>query len=266
MPDDKKISELTDGNPALNTDELVVDRSGVNFRVTAGSLANLASPSLASIIRNYKYWVSTGRNSVGSGGLIGWLITNFANDDNGVSATATNPAGNELKTQGSLDNTPATIYDSTSPSPVTSVGTLGTAIFSAAFGTVTNNTRWIGFTDAVLGTPGTAMNSDTPSANVIGFMWSSTIGSGNWQAVCQTDSSHQTLVDTGVAASSTARHLFKIVKTGGSIAFFIDNAQVATITTNIPAAASTLQQFMYLMNHVITQQSLFAYFMYSDVA
>lgn len=265
MANDEKISQLTNGDPAQGGDELVVDRSGSNFRVSAASIADLAAPSLAAVIRNYKYWVSTGRNSVQSGGTLGWVITNFANDDNGAPATATNPAGNELKTQGSVDNTPATVYDSTSPA-VTSVGTLGTALFSAAFSTVTNNTRWIGFSDAELGTPGTAMNSDTPAANVIGFMWSSTIGSGNWQAVCQTDASHQTLVDTGIPASSTSRHLFKMVKTGGAVVFSIDGTQVATVNTNVPAAATLLKQFMYLMNHVITQQSLFAYFMYSDVA
>lgn len=40
MPD-LKISQLTPGDPALSSDELPVNRSGTNFKVTAGSIASI---------------------------------------------------------------------------------------------------------------------------------------------------------------------------------------------------------------------------------
>lgn len=38
---DKKISALTNGNPAISTDLIPIDRSGANFSVSVGSLANI---------------------------------------------------------------------------------------------------------------------------------------------------------------------------------------------------------------------------------
>ena len=44
MPD-LKISQLTAGNPAQSGDEIPINRSGSNFKITAGSIASLASIS-----------------------------------------------------------------------------------------------------------------------------------------------------------------------------------------------------------------------------
>ena len=42
MPN-KKISQLTDGNPAQSADQIPINRAGANFRVTAGSIIDLAT-------------------------------------------------------------------------------------------------------------------------------------------------------------------------------------------------------------------------------
>jgi hypothetical protein len=44
---DKKISQLTDGNPAQSNDEIPISRSGANFRITPASIVNLGVASLA---------------------------------------------------------------------------------------------------------------------------------------------------------------------------------------------------------------------------
>ena len=41
---DTKISALTSGDPAQSGDEIPIARSGANYKVTAGSVAALATP------------------------------------------------------------------------------------------------------------------------------------------------------------------------------------------------------------------------------
>lgn len=260
---DQKISALTNGNPAQSGDLLPIDRSGANFAVSAGSIASLASPSVLSSFKNWKYWTSRGTNGVTSQTPFGWIIANFSTSDLGITQTATDPPGNQQKTQGSVDNTPATVYDA-STTAIMSPGTLDTSLFGVKFSQTTQQTAWIGFTDALLGNPGTAMNSDTPAANVIGFIQSPTITNPtHWHAVCQTDASHQTLVDTGVVVD-TNRHQFAILAGGGGFEFYIDGVLKATITTNVPAASTALQQFIYLMNHAVGQHDFIVYYLYQD--
>lgn len=43
---DKKISQLTDGNPAQSNDQIPISRAGANFRITPGSIVNLGVASL----------------------------------------------------------------------------------------------------------------------------------------------------------------------------------------------------------------------------
>lgn len=86
MPTDLKISQLTNGNPALTGDLLPVDRSGSNFAVTAASIAALASspaitgpgggffgPGLTDI---NSLFGATSLNSVGSGQSGGVIAAN----------------------------------------------------------------------------------------------------------------------------------------------------------------------------------------------
>ncbi|HLM79008.1 MAG TPA: hypothetical protein VK302_00105 [Terriglobales bacterium] len=50
MPD-AKISQLTDGDPALSTDLIPIERAGTNFAVSAGTIAELAPlPTLPELL------------------------------------------------------------------------------------------------------------------------------------------------------------------------------------------------------------------------
>lgn len=80
--------------------------------------------------------------------------------------------------------------------------------------------------------------SNTPAVPTIAFRAANSTDV-NWQAVCSTGSS-QTTVNTGVAVSTAASHVFEIAYDGTNVYFYIDGVLVATISTNIPTAASTL--------------------------
>jgi hypothetical protein len=80
-------------------------------------------------------------------------------------------------------------------------------------------------------------HSDTPAANFAGFRWSSDIDT-NIKAVCQTSASNQTVVDTGVAPSSSTPQKLEIQSTtSGTVVFLINGAQVASIDSNVASVA-----------------------------
>jgi hypothetical protein len=78
--------------------------------------------------------------------------------------------------------------------------------------------------------------SDTPyTANpFIGFVSSST----NWQAICSSGAS-PTIQDTGIACDTTS-HIFKIITSGSSVKFYIDNILVNTISISLPSSGTLL--------------------------
>ena len=87
----------------------------------------------------------------------------------------------------------------------------------------------------------TNFSTDNPVANVVGFRLSQLAGDTTWQAYCSTDDTHFTVVDTGVAPDLTgAHHIFELRHaqgTPGTVLFFIDGAQVASISTNVPVSS-----------------------------
>jgi hypothetical protein len=70
------------------------------------------------------------------------------------------------------------------------------------------------------------------------FRYTHSVNAGKWQAVCRSNGV-ETAVDTGIVAAANAWDLLAIqVNASGTQAVFkIDGVTVATITTNIPAAA-----------------------------
>lgn len=88
-----KISSLINGNPALTGDLLPMDRAGVNFSVTAGSIASLASPALPAHLTYTDPTLTVSAAGFGSGsvalsGNTSGTATITAPD---VAGTATNP-------------------------------------------------------------------------------------------------------------------------------------------------------------------------------
>jgi hypothetical protein len=80
------------------------------------------------------------------------------------------------------------------------------------------------------------MNSDTPSANIVGFGFATDVDT-TIKAVCRTVSPWQTVVDTGAGPSTSNPQLFEIVPTSGGerVTFYNDGTLAATISTNVPA-------------------------------
>ena len=101
---------------------------------------------------------------------------------------------------------------------------------------MTSSRYWNGITDCSTTNMGATFFSDTPAANFVGFRFSTGAGDTNYQAVCQTGSSNQTVVDTGVAPGSVADKL-EFKPSGGNVLFYINGTLVATISTNVPSNA-----------------------------
>lgn len=110
-----------------------------------------------------------------------------------------------------------------------------------AAGGTTNVRYWQGvtvFNSALGGTGGvdvlgtTSLATDTPLRGTVGFRYSSGVDT-TWQAVAETTAGGQTLVNTGIAID-TNPHTFAITTTGLAATYYIDGAQVATISTNMP--------------------------------
>lgn len=125
---------------------------------------------------------------------------------------------------------------------------LGAAIPAAGLGSTTP----IMETRVVLQAP---ISSTTES--IIGFTQSFMVvnnggcmvaatSTNNWQAICDTDSSHVTQVDTGVATSTTVDTLFRLELAPNRFTVYSKTSpynsmtKVAEITSNIPGAASGL--------------------------
>ena len=100
---------------------------------------------------------------------------------------------------------------------------------------------WFGVSDFTYTSAEPVLNSDTPAANIVGFRWSAGTDI-NIKAVCQTDATHHTIVDTGVTPDLSTPQVLEIVPTsnGTVITFYINRVLVATISTNVPATTVTM--------------------------
>ena len=104
---------------------------------------------------------------------------------------------------------------------------------------------WFGLSDSTDTAAQSVMNSDAPAANVIAFRWDSGVDT-NFQAICQTDATHQTKVNTGIAPNLSTPQIFEIVpsSSGTVMNFYINGALVATISTNVPATTTNMGSYI----------------------
>lgn len=177
-----------------------------------------------------------------------------------VDATATAPAALQYKTLASPSQT-----------NVQSNGNLGAHYQQITLGILksyqtrlqlnqtTTSRAWIGIGAIVGG--GATLAADNPltnvnSQNLCMFRYSTNVPDTNWQAFVGTTGTSFTLVDTGVAAD-TSSHLFEIQFDGTNVLFFIDNVQVAKISTNVPATSVLMQDMNYLDNVSTSNQISF---------
>jgi len=149
-----------------------------------------------------------------------------------TSTSTTNSQGIELSPNGTYNGT----Y---------TLGSLG--VFSSLRARVkveesTNVRYWIGVHTVVSGASvsGTTMyHTNTPNEAYIAFRYAAGTDT-HWVATSGTATANQTVVDTGVSVDTAASHKFEISYTSGSATFYIDNALVATITTNLPPTSTLL--------------------------
>lgn len=108
----------------------------------------------------------------------------------------------------------------------------------------TNARYWIGFSDIIA--VAAVFNTNTPAANFVGFRY--TVGTdAHIMAVCQTDATHQTLVDTGILPTfSTTPQTFEVVPTasGATMTFYINGSLVASISTNVPVNSTPMSSLV----------------------
>ncbi len=118
-----------------------------------------------------------------------------------------------------------------------SFGTIARYTVRFAPGQTTNARFWIGLGD--VNGPGDYSNtvyaSDAPPRFYCMFRYSVTTDT-HWKAICATDASHQTIVDTGITPVTTPSTLFEIVPNAAmtAVVFYINGSAVANITTNLP--------------------------------
>jgi len=133
--------------------------------------------------------------------------------------------------------------------------------------TLTNARYWVGMGD-VNGPSdysSAVYASNTPARFYCMFRFAAGTDT-NWQAICATDATHQTIVDTGVLPVTASSTLFEIAPTTAmtSVSFFINGTSVATITTNLPTAANR-PMTAWMADNENTATSVGAVFYWSQV-
>lgn len=263
----EKISQMPSGNPAQGGDLIPIARSGSNFGITAASIAALATSGggvLGQWPGNWFGWAV-------QGSIIGGTFPGTMNCNPGqlngsypvaiVPPTATAPRGAKIQSSGLVNA--SGIGDQVN---FITLGTIRDWFMKGAIDGLTHSRYWIGFNDAGFSNIPTTMNSNTPAANACAFRWNSDTDGANFKAICQTDASHQTVVDTGVAVVQDAIHLFEIVPQGGgtSVNFYIDGVNVATISTNVPSNTTAMSWCFTVdgLNHGTTNFNFIYYYMY----
>lgn len=98
---------------------------------------------------------------------------------------------------------------------------------------------WIGMSDAA--TVAAQGASDTVAGNYACFRYSTTAPDANWKCITMNGVT-QTVVDSGIAVD-TGVHKFEVIFNDSvpNVVFKIDGKVVATITTNLPSAATALR-------------------------
>lgn len=120
---------------------------------------------------------------------------------------------------------------------------------NAAYFANTTVRNWVGLFDGLDGNTGD-LAAPFPIFNMVAFRFDTSVGDTHWQAICQTDATHHTVVDTGIVPDvSGALHTFEFRMAQGvpgTVNFFIDGTQVASINTNVPASTTFFNYVAYV--------------------
>lgn len=245
---DKKISQLTPGT-ALVGDAIPIARSGANFQVPVSSILSLvpaAQPDASRVRYTCPKWQS---NPAMYDVPQAWISP--TDSGNGsitfavIQPTASSPGIFKLSTDPS--NTFCGGWQGGSL-PIT-LGLVESTVLNVSFYNSTNVRYFVGLVDSIAGFGTGYLGFDFPTQNMVCFRYSTAAGDTTWKAICQTDDTHHTVVDTAIPIDTTgALHKFEIRTAQGvpgTILFFIDDVQVASISTNVPAATLFMTYVAY---------------------
>lgn len=248
---DKKISQLVPGT-ALVGDAIPIARAGSNFQVPVSSILDLvpdppaAQPDASRVRYVCPKWQSipllydvpqawVAPTDSGNGTVTFAVIQPTASSP-GIYKLSTDASGTFIGAwQGGVLAITLGLVESTS--------------IEVSFYNSTNVRHYVGLVDSIAGVGTGFLSSDTPTQNLAAFRYSTAAGDTTWKATCQTDDTHHTIVDTGIAIdTSGALHKFE-VRTAqgvpGTVLFLIDDVQVASISTNVPSATLFMTYIAY---------------------
>jgi hypothetical protein len=210
----------------------ITDEGGgnINLQAGGGTFQNTIGSTAAGVVGN----------SFSQGSNIGMALTPIGNSALGISSGPSATEGCFVPLQGSSSDQVGALIDVTFN---ISLGILKDWFCKVTLVGTTSSRYWMGISDTTSSNVGNVLFSDTPAANFVGFLWSSSVGGGgNYNAVCQTDATHQTLVDTGVSLGVGDKLEFK--SSGSSVLFYINGSLVATISTNVPSTSLGLSSVL----------------------
>ena len=117
--------------------------------------------------------------------------------------------------------------------------------------TSSNNIRiWVGMTSDTTNASSWAAEAASSNPNFAYAAFRYAAGTdAHWKAVCATNSSNQTVVDTGVSVDTVNSTLLEIVPVSSSaVRFYINGTLVATVTSNIPSFSTGVQCYWTVDN------------------
>jgi len=229
------VANIVKSGTLVQPDEVVIDFVPKGDKGDTGATG---PPGAGGTVSDWLFFAERSQNFHNGGvTLIGDAWTSTASSVNAVAADANNPQGRDLRTSATTNN--SAYYES----PTTSF-----RLFSLNNKTVmwvklneTVSTRsWLGYTNATAAN--LFLQTETMTVVFVGFRFSTSLPDTNWQAVV-CDGTSQTVVDTGVAPSTTVGQLFRIEwnRGGGEIRFYIGSALVATVITTLPTADTAMR-------------------------
>jgi len=236
------VTNIVKSGTLVQPDEIVIDFIPKGDKGDTGAAG---PPGAGGTVDDWLFFAERSQNFFNGGiTLIGDAWASTASSVNAVAADANNPQGRDLRTSATTNN--SAFYES----PTTSF-----RLFSLNNKTVmwiklneTTNTRsWLGYTNAT--GANLFLQTEVMTVVFVGFRFSTSLPDTNWQAVV-CDGTSQTVVDTGVAPSTTVGQLFRIEwnRGGGEIRFYIGSALVATIITTLPTADTAMRHVYGVKN------------------
>jgi hypothetical protein len=215
--------------------------SGGQVTISAGSSQG-PRPGVA----NWHYYNMDDGNATGFSGCQAGMTVG-TNDQVGTftiqGATASEPIYKVATSGGSAGNFAGFGSSNGTIHPGITLGLMTDVQWRIQTPTSTNVRYWIALTSYPSApVQGGFFIADSPSVAIsgyscIGFRFSTAAGDTTWQCYAGSTVGTATIVDSGIAIDTVAGHIFELQQSAGAVLFFIDGAQVASISATLPATS-----------------------------